>query len=264
MLPQCNVRRRACLLNSDKKQAGVPLRMRTTVLIFLLAASVAVHAQTTAKPAPTAKAGATTARSHSASSATKLPPGIPPAPGIAKTLFSLRVQDIKLGTGAPGEPQKLYTLKYTGWRAKDGVKFDSWADHPQPLKDSDGKPVMGADGKPKMGDPQPATFPVGIGRMIPGFDLGVQGMRVGGKRRIFIPWQLAYGTREIPEHGADHPGIPAKSDLIFDVELVKIEDMPMPANHPAMPGTGAAPGTAPKPAAPSAPASQPAPPPSSH
>jgi peptidylprolyl isomerase len=107
-----------------------------------------------------------------------------------------------------------------------------------------------------MGDPQPASFPIGMGRMIAGFDQGFTGMHVGGKRRLFIPWQLAYGTRSMPDHGADHPGIPAKSDLVFDVELVEMEDLPMPPSHPPM-GGAQGPGGAPHPAAPGQPATPP-------
>ena len=99
----------------------------------------------------------------------------------------------------------MYKVKYTGWRAADGVVFDSWDQHPTPVMDKDGKPVMGDDGKPKTEAPQPASFPVGVGRMIPGFDQGFAGMKVGGIRRIFIPWQLAYGARAMPDRGADHP-----------------------------------------------------------
>jgi peptidylprolyl isomerase len=203
----------------------------------------------------------------------KLPPNVPPVKGIVKTAFSLRYEDIKIGTGPEAEPQKLYKVKYTGWRAADGVKFDAWDEHPQPVMDKDGKPETDADGKPKMGDPQPAQFPIGIGRMIPGFDQGFIGMHVGGKRRLFIPWQLAYGTRAMPDHGPDHPGIPAKSDLIFDVELVDMTDLqlaPRPGaapgqGAPAGAGAGARPAAPPPPAPGSAPADKPAtPPPSSN
>jgi peptidylprolyl isomerase len=91
-----------------------------------------------------------------------------------------------------------------------------------------------------------------MGRLIPGFDQGFNGMRVGGKRRLFIPWQLAYGTRNLPDQPAKdnqpaHVGIPAKSDLIFDVELVDVGEMPQQAPHAPM---GAVPPT-PRPAAPS-------------
>jgi peptidylprolyl isomerase len=170
--------------------------------------------------------------------AAELPIGVPPVPGIQKTAFSLLYQDITIGAGSEAEPNKLYKVHYTGWRAADGVKFDSSYDHArQPLKGDDGKPVVGDDGKPRLGDPRPMAFPQGMGRLIPGFDQGFAGMRVGGKRRLFIPWQLAYGTRNIPDRpsdqpgGAPRPGIPPKSDLIFDVELVDVTDLPTPPKH---------------------------------
>jgi peptidylprolyl isomerase len=129
---------------------------------------------------------------------------------------------------------------------------------------------MGPDGKPVMGDPVPISIPQGMGRVIPGFDYGLEGMKVGGKRRIFIPWQMAYGTRAMADR-PDHPGIPAKSDLIFDVELVDVTDLPQPPQMPrpggGMPGNHPMPGGTPPPhpgasappaAAPSAPVTQPA------
>jgi peptidylprolyl isomerase len=186
--------------------------------------------------------------------------------GPVKVPFSLRYEDIKVGAGAEGEAGKIWHIKYTGWRAADGVKFDSWEDHRQPVIGKDGKPELGPDGKPKMGEPEPIAFPQGMGRVIPGFDYGLTGMKIGGKRRLFIPWQIAYGARAIPDR-PDHPGIPAKSDLIFDVELVDVTEMPpppVPLSRPAPPatphpGASAQPGAAPPTSA--APASSAAPPP---
>jgi len=152
--------------------------------------------------------------------------------------------------------------------------------------DKDGKPQKDADGKPVLGDPQPFSFPQGMGRLIPGWDQGFEGMKIGGKRRLFIPWELAYGVRGVPARDADHPGIPPKSDLIFDIELLDITDMPArPAPGaagmrpmPTRPNPGSTPGTtpgaapnaapnsspgspavAPKPAAPASPAAPSAP-----
>jgi peptidylprolyl isomerase len=153
---------------------------------------------------------------------------------------------LKIGTGVDAEPNKIYKVLYTGYLAADGHKFDSSDDHRLPLKDKDGKPVMGDDGKPKLADAQPINFPQGFGRVIPGFDQGFNGMKVGGKRRLFIPWQLAYGARGRPGPDPAHPGIPAKADLIFDIELVDVAEMQMPPNHPGMmpprPGTPLPPG----------------------
>jgi peptidylprolyl isomerase len=227
--------------------------MKSTALILCLAAAVAAHAQTAAKHAtPAAKHTATAHTPAAAAADVKYPEGIKPVPGLKKSLFSLRYQDIKIGTGADAEPMKMYKVKYTGWRAADGVIFDAWDKHPSPVLDKDGKPVMGDDGKPKMGDPQPASFPVGLGRVIPGFDQGFGGMKVGGIRRIFIPWQLGYGMHAMADRDKDHPGIPAKSDLVFDVELVDMAELPAPQAHPGMGGAGAtgAPGSAPHPATP--------------
>ncbi len=123
--------------------------------------------------------------------------GIPPITGQPKPLFTLRYTDIVVGTGPLAEPQKFYTVRYTGWLT-DGTKFDSSDDHP---------------GK------EPITFAYGARRVIIGWDTGFEGMHVGGKRRLFIPYQLAYG-----ETGRDP--IPPKSDLIFDVELVSMSDTP--------------------------------------
>jgi peptidylprolyl isomerase len=182
----------------------------------------------------------------------------------------LRYEDIKVGTGPLGEAGKLWHIKYTGWRAADGIKFDSWEDHGQPVMGKDGKPELGPDGKPKLGDPQPMAVQQGVGRVIPGFDYGLDGMRVGGKRRIFIPWQEAYGTRAIPDR-PEHPGIPAKSDLIFDVELVDVTDAPtpqratMPFQRPGVPPATApvhpGPGVPPQPGASAQPNAAPATPP---
>ena len=222
--------------------------MKQSVLALILAAGVpAAFAQTAPKPAAPA---AVTHHAAPVSSATKPPPGVPPVRGIVKTAFTLRYEDIKIGTGALAEPNKQYKVFYTGYlgnngRPDDGHKFDSSQDHPgPPIRDKDGKPVMGDDGKPKLGDPVPMSFPQGMGRLIPGFDQGFYGMKIGGKRRIFIPWQLAYGARGRPGPDAEHPGIPPKADLIFDVELVDAVDLQTP---PARPGMGQMPGGRPMP-----------------
>jgi peptidylprolyl isomerase len=244
-----------------------------TLILMLAASTLAASAQAPAKPAaPTAKPAAIAAK-PSTTAAAKLPlgvpaPGIPPVKTIKKTAFSLQYQEIKIGTGDAAEPNKIYKVHYTGWLASDGRKFDSSYDHPgPPLRDKDGKLVMGDDGKPKLDLPQPMQFPQGFGRVIPGFDQGFTGMKIGGQRRLFIPWQLAYGAKGHPGPDAAHPGIPEKADLIFDVELVDVADMPAPPQRPAMggprpmpgaPGAPAQPGAAPKPPAPPTPAATPA------
>jgi peptidylprolyl isomerase len=233
--------------------------MKRNLLILLLAAgAMTVSAQPSAKTAKPAAASTAKPAVRNAAAADKLPAGIPPVKGLKKALFTaiLGYQEIKIGTGAVAEPQKMYKIHYTGWLAADGRKFDSSYDHPrQPLRDKDGKPVLGEDGKPKLGDPQPIVFPQGFGRVIPGMDQGFEGMKIGGQRRLFIPWRLAYGEKGRPGPDAAHPGIPEKADLIFDVELVDVTDLPKQPVRPAMtPGRHPMPGMQVKPGTPGAPA----------
>jgi peptidylprolyl isomerase len=222
---------------SDLKNRNL---MNCNIAIILIAAfSAAAYSQTAAKPAVhTAKPAATAAHpaAHPAAAAAtgvKLPAGVPPAKGPVITAFSLRYQDINIGTGPDAEPRKMYKVQYTGWLAADGRKFDSSYDHPgQPIMDKDGNMERDEKGQVKLSGPQPFAFQQGIGRVIPGFDQGFTGMKVGGKRRLFIPWQLAYGALGFPGPDAANPGIPPKADLIFDIELVDESDLVMPANHP--------------------------------
>jgi len=208
---------------------------RTLLVLFVAAGTVAAGAQTQSKPATHAAPAHAAARHTAAHSA--LPAGIPPARGPVKTAFALRYQDIKVGTGAEAEPGKLYEVQYTGWLASDGRKFDSSYDHRAALHDKDGSIERGADGQPKMSEGQPFKFVQGNPYLIQGWNLGFIGMHVGGKRRIFIPWQLAYGEKGRPGPDAAHPGIPAKADLIFDIELLSVTTLPLPQGHEMfMPG----------------------------
>ena len=205
--------------------------MKKIALMFLLAAiPIAASAQTQPKSAVHARPAIPKAAAV-AKTEIKLPAGVPAGSGAVETAFSLRYQDIVVGTGAVAEPSKMYKVRYTGWlgangRADDGRKFDSSYDRRQPLRDKDGKPVLDENGQPKLGEAQPFAFPQGYGRVIPGWDQGFGGMKIGGKRRLFIPWQLAYGAKGHPGPDAAHPGIPERADLIFDVELVDVSDLP--------------------------------------
>jgi FKBP-type peptidyl-prolyl cis-trans isomerase len=98
--------------------------------------------------------------------------------------------DIKVGTGAEAVKGKTVSVHYTGWLT-DGKKFDSSFDRDEPFE-----------------------FPLGAGRVIKGWDEGVAGMRVGGKRQLKIPASSGYGAR-----GAGNV-IPPNATLIFDVELL--------------------------------------------
>jgi uncharacterized damage-inducible protein DinB len=122
----------------------------------------------------------------------KLPAGVPEVSGKVTEQATLRYIDIRTGDGTAAAPGKQFTVHYTGW-LRDGTQFDSSA---------------GKD---------PLKFVQGRRQVIAGFDVGFEGMKVGGKRRIFIPWQLAYG-----EQGRGR--IPPRAELIFDVELLDVKD----------------------------------------
>ena len=102
----------------------------------------------------------------------------------------LQYIDLKVGTGATAQAGQTVAVHYTGW-LENGKKFDSSVDRGQPF-----------------------SFPLGAGRVIKGWDEGVQGMKVGGKRKLIIPSNLGYGAR-----GAGGV-IPPHATLIFEVELL--------------------------------------------
>jgi len=129
-----------------------------------------------------------------------LPAPIPQIEGEPRTAFALRYIDVAPGTGAAAEPRKCFYAHYTGWLT-NGTKFDSSRDTTN-------------SGTPRT----PISFPQGARRVIAGWDAGFEGMRVGGRRRLLIPYQLAYGELGRP------PVIPPKAELIFDVELMAVAD----------------------------------------
>ncbi|MBD3406275.1 MAG: hypothetical protein GF411_09215 [Candidatus Lokiarchaeota archaeon] len=109
-------------------------------------------------------------------------------------MSELQIEDIELGTGpSPKKGQKV-VVHYTGWLTS-GKKFDSSVDRGEPFE-----------------------FTIGVGKVIKGWDQGVMTMKVGGKRKLTIPPELAYGTREV---GGGL--IPANSTLIFEVELLDLK-----------------------------------------
>jgi len=108
------------------------------------------------------------------------------------TPSGLKYIDQVVGTGEIAVAGKTASVHYTGW-LENGKKFDSSVDRGQPF-----------------------SFPLGAGRVIKGWDEGVQGMKVGGKRKLTIPSDLGYGSR-----GAGGV-IPPNATLIFDVELLGV------------------------------------------
>ena len=112
---------------------------------------------------------------------------------------ALQKQDVKAGTGAEAAPGRNVTVQNTGWLYDEGksdhkgTKFDSSRDRNEPF-----------------------TFRLGGGEVIPGWDQGVAGMKVGGQRTLTIPPDLGYGSR-----GAGGV-IPPNATLVFDVELLNV------------------------------------------
>ena len=108
--------------------------------------------------------------------------------------------DVKVGIGKEATSGKMVSVHYTGWLFDElgvdnkGEKFDSSRDRPGNF-----------------------TFPLGTGRVIKGWDQGVQGMKVGGQRTLIIPSSMGYGKR-----GAGND-IPPNATLVFDVELMEVQ-----------------------------------------
>jgi FKBP-type peptidyl-prolyl cis-trans isomerase len=116
---------------------------------------------------------------------------------IITSATGLRYSDQATGSGTEAVSGKKVSVHYTGWLNKDGAKgekFDSSRDRGTPFQ-----------------------FGLGQGQVIKGWDEGVAGMKVGGKRTLYIPSSLGYGTR-----GAGGV-IPPNSDLIFEVELLEVQ-----------------------------------------
>jgi hypothetical protein len=122
------------------------------------------------------------------------------APAQAKTIElvdGLKYEDTKLGDGAVAANGLLVSVQYTGWIWKNnakGAQFDSSRDRGTPI-----------------------VFTLGVGKVIPGWDEGIAGMKVGGQRTLIIPPELAYGSK-----GAGGV-IPPNATLIFEVELVGVK-----------------------------------------
>ncbi|GJI97702.1 hypothetical protein RugamoR57_44200 [Duganella caerulea] len=164
--------------------------IRSSVLVAMLCALAASAAQAQTPAAPVAPAD--------------VPPPPPLVVGSATpgpAAEQLIVTDTKLGTGKEATTGATVYMHYSGWlyrplaKNMHGKLFDSSIPRGEPL-----------------------DFVLGAGRVIKGWDQGIQGMKVGGKRTLIIPSELAYGSRPTPGSG-----IPPNSALIFDVELVDVK-----------------------------------------
>lgn len=103
----------------------------------------------------------------------------------------LQIEDLQTGDGKAVVKGALITAHYTGW-LEDGTVFDSSVQKGRPFQ-----------------------CVIGTGRVIKGWDLGLMGMRVGGRRKLFVPAHLGYGERTVGP-------IPANSNLIFEIELLEV------------------------------------------
>jgi peptidylprolyl isomerase len=122
-------------------------------------------------------------------------PGTQPESAVGElitTATGLQYQDLVIGEGQQAQAGNRVRVHYTGW-LEDGTQFDSSVERKEPFE-----------------------FDLGVGDVIKGWDEGVSGMQVGGKRRLIIPPELAYGTT-----GAGSL-IPPNATLIFEVELLAI------------------------------------------
>lgn len=115
-----------------------------------------------------------------------VPNGAPPK--------SLVTEDLEEGTGAAAKAGDAVTVQYVGVNFKNGAEFDASWDRGEPF-----------------------TFTLGAGEVIPGWDQGVEGMKVGGRRELVIPPELGYGATGAP------PAIPPNETLVFVVDLEAVE-----------------------------------------
>jgi FKBP-type peptidyl-prolyl cis-trans isomerase FkpA len=168
--------------------------LQSAILSLLLAAAAASAQDSTQTQAQTTAANPGSAQQQTDQ---------PAQPTVQSTAPQIQIIDTVVGKGREATVGSTVFVNYTGWfykpmaKKQRGRKFDSSLDAGR----------------------TPLDFQLGAGRVIKGWEQGVVGMKVGGKRTLIIPSDLAYGKRGSPGPG----GIPPDSDLIFDVELLDVK-----------------------------------------
>jgi FKBP-type peptidyl-prolyl cis-trans isomerase FkpA len=166
--------------------------MRLVALALLVGALSAGCNRSSSESASSTKSDASSTTS-AAPSAEATTPSAAPSGATHTTSSGVQIEDVQLGAGATAETGKTVSVLYTG-RLTDGTKFDSSADHGN----------------------QPMEFTLGEGRVIKGWEDGIVGMKVGGKRKLTLPPELGYGAQGAP------PEIPPNATLVFEVELLAV------------------------------------------
>ena len=159
------------------------------IIIVALGLYFIIKSPTAAAPGATTQTQQTTPTTTNASSSTQV-----------------QAQDVTVGTGSQATPGSVVSVLYVG-KLPDGTVFDSSAAHGN----------------------QPLTFTLGSQGLIPGFQIGVNGMKVGGERLMAIPPTLGYGTTDVKD-STGKVIIPANSTIVFDVKLVNVQ---APTSTPA-------------------------------
>lgn len=145
------------------------------------------------QPAATDPAATSTPEGQETAPASSPASNLTPGANVTTTASGLKYEDLVVGTGATPKAGQTCSVHYIGWLT-NGSKFDSSRDRGTPF-----------------------TFPIGQGSVIKGWDEGVMGMKVGGKRKLWVPPAMAYGADGYP------PVIPPNSELVFEVELLGVQ-----------------------------------------
>lgn len=179
------------------KRLGLP----SLALGWLGLAAAAALAQDPAQPEPASEPVAAD-QPRQATAGEETPGSVPPVPAAAAGP-QLLMEELRPGVGVEARPGMVLAVHYTGWLHEPGAlgqrgrQFDSSRERGQPF-----------------------VFQLGAGRVIRGWELGVVGMRVGSLRRLVIPPELAYGSRNV-----GNGLIPPDSTLVFEIDLLGVESV---------------------------------------